>query len=73
VTKVERGNLLAPQVLILFNKDGDRLKTPLEYELYQKREGDSLDSQFKIDQSLDPKAYRVDIKMYLKKKLAETG
>jgi putative nucleotidyltransferase with HDIG domain len=68
VTRVEKGQLLAPEVLILFDKYGKRLDEPVEYALAKKqKEPDG--QQYKIELSLNPKAYRVDVAKYLGKPL----
>jgi putative nucleotidyltransferase with HDIG domain len=64
VTRVDRGNLLAPTVLILFDEAGKRLQKPKEYELAQKQKGQD-GRRYRVEISLNPKAFRVDVGMYL--------
>jgi putative nucleotidyltransferase with HDIG domain len=64
VLRVDKGELLAPDVLILFS-NGKRLAKPLEYKLKKKqKEPDGV--QFIIEMSLNPKEYGVEIGDYIK-------
>jgi putative nucleotidyltransferase with HDIG domain len=64
VTKVDRGNLLAPTVVILFNEAGQRLENPFECDLAQKqKQPDGW--KYHVEISLNPKAYRVDVAQYI--------
>jgi putative nucleotidyltransferase with HDIG domain len=64
VTRVDRGNLLAPTVLILFDDAGRRLQTPREYDLARKQK-EQDGRRYHVEISLNPKAFRVDVGMYL--------
>jgi putative nucleotidyltransferase with HDIG domain len=65
VTRIDRGNLLAPVVLVLFDQAGRRLTTPVEVDLTQKQSGKSA-VKYRIVISLDPKLYRINVGDYLK-------
>ena len=64
VTRVDRGNLLFPRVMILFDASGKRLERPVEFDLaeIQKKDGDK---RTLIDVSLNPAAFRVDVARYI--------
>jgi HD-GYP domain-containing protein (c-di-GMP phosphodiesterase class II) len=64
VTKVERGNILAPKVLILFDGLGNRLDDPLDYDLLLKQAAPGGEL-YRVDVSLNPRAYGIEIKNYL--------
>lgn len=66
VTRVEKGSLLCPEVLVLFDRAGARMETPCVYDLkeMQARADGAL---FKIEMSLNPKAFRIDVGEYLGK------
>lgn len=67
VTRVDRGNLLAPKIAILFDEHGKRLDKPVEWDLSEKqKERDG--KNYKVDISLNPKAYRVDVGEYITEK-----
>lgn len=66
VTKLDRGHLLAPQMLVLFDKAGQPYPSPKDYDLLAKQKGDGGE-QFKIELSLNPKSYNVNINDYLSK------
>ena len=66
VVRIEQGALLAPDVLILFDRYGKRVKTPYKIELYKKlaeKEGE----KYKIEMSLNPRAFNVDVGEYIVK------
>ncbi|MBD3318239.1 MAG: HD domain-containing protein [Chitinivibrionales bacterium] len=67
VIRVSRGNLLAPIVLILFDKTGKRITEPLEMNLAE-YEGTPSESAYRIEMSLNPKAFRVNIADYIQDK-----
>jgi putative nucleotidyltransferase with HDIG domain len=67
VTRVEAGKLLCPTVLVLFNRAGSRLAEAVEYDLSKKQHGPE-GASFKIELSLNPKAYRIDVSKFLDKK-----
>lgn len=67
VTRIDKGNLLAPVVLVLFDAHSRRLENPVEYELSRKL-ADENGEQFKIMVSLNPKAYNVDVGEYISSK-----
>ncbi len=64
VTKIDRGHLLAPQMLILFDTQGKPLSSPKDYDLLDKQKGQNGDN-YKIEVSLNPKSYNVNINDYL--------
>lgn len=68
VTRVGKGNLLSPRVAVLFNQTGGRLEVPVEYDLAQKQSASDGDN-YKIEMSLNPKAFRVDVGIYIKDKI----
>ncbi len=68
VVRVEKGFLLAPNVLILFSSDQKRLHTPVEYTLSEKQKGEDGES-YKISSSLDPKPFGVNISDYIQGKM----
>lgn len=68
VTRVESGKLLSPIVLVLFDRTGGRLKEPVEYDLSKKQKGPD-GGMYKIELSLNPKAYRVDVSKFLEGKV----
>jgi putative nucleotidyltransferase with HDIG domain len=64
VTRVDRGNLLAPVVLMLFDGAGNRLPAPVEYDLSLKlKEADG--KRFGVEVSLNPRPYNVDVTEYI--------
>jgi putative nucleotidyltransferase with HDIG domain len=67
VTKVDRGNLLAPRVVVLFDEYGKRLDKPVEWDLAVKQRGTD-GKNYHVEISLNPKAFRVDVGMYLTEK-----
>jgi hypothetical protein len=52
---------------VLFDRAGKRLKEPLEYDLYKMQQEHS--GEYKIDVSLNPKAFQVDVNHYLQDKI----
>jgi len=67
VTKVDRGNLLAPKMVILFDESGKRLDKPVECDLASMQNG-ADGKNYRVEISLNPKAFRVDVGMYLAEK-----
>jgi putative nucleotidyltransferase with HDIG domain len=65
VVRVDKGGILAPDVLILFERGGKRLREPVEYKLL-KMQKEANGKLFRIELSLNPKSYNVDIGMYVK-------
>jgi len=70
VIRIDKGNLLSPVVLILFNKNGKRLKRPYEHDLGEFNTAHPGEVQ-KIDISLNPKAYDISIADYIQSKVVE--
>jgi HD-GYP domain-containing protein (c-di-GMP phosphodiesterase class II) len=68
VTRVDHGRLLTPNILILFDANGKRLKRPLEYDLSKKQKGDD-GSRFVVEVSLNPRPYGVDVAEYIDEKI----
>lgn len=64
VVRVDRGNLLAPTVVVIFDEAGTRLEKPYECELSQVQKGPD-GHKYHVEISLNPKAYRVDVAQYL--------
>ncbi|MFH0919852.1 MAG: HD-GYP domain-containing protein [Fibrobacterota bacterium] len=64
VVRVDRGHLLAPRVLVLFDKGGKRHAKPVEYDLLVKQNGPE-GAQYRIEVSLDPKAYSICVSDFL--------
>jgi putative nucleotidyltransferase with HDIG domain len=67
VIKVDHGNLLAPKIVVLFDEYGKRLDKPMEWDLAEKQKGTD-GKNFHVEISLNPKAFRVDVGMYLAEK-----
>jgi putative nucleotidyltransferase with HDIG domain len=67
VTRVDRGNLLAPRIVMLFDENGKRLDKPVEMDLVTMQKGPD-GNKFHVEISLNPKAFRVDVGMYLTEK-----
>ncbi|MGB7566797.1 MAG: HD-GYP domain-containing protein [Chitinivibrionales bacterium] len=64
--RVDKNNLLAPTIHVLFDKEKKRLAKPVEYDLAKmQNQADSAD--FGIECSLNPKIYRVDVEAYIKR------
>jgi HD-GYP domain-containing protein (c-di-GMP phosphodiesterase class II) len=68
VTRVDRGNLLAPVVLVLFDASGRRLERPIEYDLSKKKK-ESNGHLYGVEVSLNPRAYRVEVAEYIEEKI----
>lgn len=67
VSRVDRGQLLAPEILVLFDKFGRRLPVPQKIELSRMQKGPNGEL-YKIEGSLSPKAFDVDIGEYIQQK-----
>jgi hypothetical protein len=67
VTRVDRGNLLAPTVLVLFDKGGKRHTEPEEYDLSQKVHKETGE-KYKVAISLNPRSYNVDVSKFIDQK-----
>jgi putative nucleotidyltransferase with HDIG domain len=67
VTRVDRGNLLAPTVLVLFNASGTGLEKPLEYDLSKKLQEEE-GHRYSVEISLDPRPYNVNVTEYIDEK-----
>ena len=65
VIRVDRGNLLSPMVLVLFDAAGNRLDQPVEYDLSKKQKEEN-GRLYTVEMSLNPRAYRVDVDPYIK-------
>jgi len=64
VTRVEKGSILTPQMLVLFDRYGNPLKKPVEYnlaELQKTKHGD----RYHIEISLNPEHYRIKVSDYI--------
>jgi hypothetical protein len=64
VIRVDRGHLLAPRVLVLFDRNERRLQEPVEYDLHGKQQSGG-GSDYQIEISVDPKVYRVRVADYI--------
>ncbi len=67
VIRVEKGEILAPDVLILYSTDGKKLKEPKEYKLWSMQKTEN-GSQYRIVQSLNPKDFGICVENYVKAK-----
>lgn len=66
VVRIEKRTLLAPDVLILFDKYGKRVKVPYKVEL-SKKPAEKGSIKHRIEISLNPKAFNVDVGEYIVK------
>lgn len=64
VVRVSRGSLLAPIVLVLFDQSGRRVAEPFERNLAEYA-GSPEEKTYKVEMSLNPKAFRVNIADYI--------
>ena len=67
VIRVDREQLLAPVVLVLFDKNGKRLSAPRKVDLWEEQQLKST-KQVKIELSMNPKAFNVDINDYIQRR-----
>ncbi|HEX3018937.1 MAG TPA: HD-GYP domain-containing protein [Chitinispirillaceae bacterium] len=67
VVRVEKGEILAPDVLILYSVDGKKLEKPKEYRLMKMQKQED-GKQYRIVQSLNPMEFEVSIEDYVKAK-----
>jgi uncharacterized domain HDIG len=64
--RVDKNNLLAPTIYVLFDREKKRLAKPLEYDL-AKMQNQADGADYHVECSLNPKIYRVDVEAYIKK------
>ena len=64
VVRVDRGAILTPDVLILFNDKEERLEKPVEYKLYHLQKTENTD-RYRIEISLNPNDYQVRVSDYI--------
>lgn len=64
VTRVDKGSILTPDVLILFNELGERLEKPVEYRLYNLQKTDNND-RYRIEISLNPNDFQIQTGNYI--------
>jgi len=64
--RVDKNNLLAPTIHVLFDREKKRLAKPVEYDL-AKMQNQADGADFGIECSLNPKIYRVDVEAYIKR------
>jgi putative nucleotidyltransferase with HDIG domain len=64
VIRVEKGAILTPNVLILFDQYGNRLEQPVEYRLSELQKTEHGD-RYRIEVSLNPKRYRIHVGDYI--------
>jgi hypothetical protein len=69
VTKINRGEIMSPDIRVLFSADGQRLGMPLHYKLSEKMRGKN-GGRFAIDKTLNPRQYGVDVTVCLKEIMA---
>ncbi len=60
VIRVDKGRLLAPVLLVLFDGNGKRLSVPQKMELWEKQ-GEKDGKKYRIEASISPKAFNVDV------------
>jgi putative nucleotidyltransferase with HDIG domain len=68
VTRVNRDEILAPDMLMLFSPDGKRLATPCEYRLSEM--GRNNGKKYSIETSMNPRPYGVDVAEFIKGKIS---
>ncbi|MBN1128501.1 MAG: HD-GYP domain-containing protein [Chitinispirillaceae bacterium] len=69
VTRINRDEMLAPDLLMLFNAAGDRLDRPVECRLAQRqRENDGM--HYAIEKSVNPRSYGIDVTEFIKAKIS---
>ncbi len=68
VVKVNKGELLAPEVLLLIDHDGRRLAEPIPVKLSEKQK-EANGHRYKILVSLNPKAFNVNVNEYIQHQL----
>ena len=64
VIRVDKGAILAPDVLILFDKDGKLLKKPVEYRLFNLQKTEKAD-RYHIEISLNPDVFNIRTSDYI--------
>ena len=67
VVRVDKGQLLAPVVLVLFDSSGKRRTRPVEYDL-SKKQKENDGGGYTVDVSLNPRAYGVDVAEFIDEK-----
>ena len=68
VIRVNHDDILAPDMLVLFSAEGQRLAEPSEYQL-SKMSGKN-GNKYAIEKSINPRAYGVDIAEFIKGKIS---
>jgi putative nucleotidyltransferase with HDIG domain len=68
VIRVNRDEILAPDMLILFSADGQKLVTPSEYQL--SKMGVKNGNKYAIEKSVNPRSFGVDVAEYIKGKIS---
>jgi putative nucleotidyltransferase with HDIG domain len=66
VVRVEKGKILAPDILILYSADGIRYPEPREYKLAE-LQNENNGKMYNIESSLNPKDFNVNISDYIQK------
>jgi putative nucleotidyltransferase with HDIG domain len=69
VVKINRSEIMAPDVLMLYSRDGRKLAVPIEYRLSQKIKEKGGD-MYAIEKSLSPRTFGVNVADYLKVKIS---
>lgn len=64
VIRIEQGEILAPDVLILYSENGKKLQQPKEYKLLKMQR--EIGKQYRIVQSLNPKDYDISVDTFVK-------
>ena len=67
VTRVDRGNLLEPTVLVLFDKKEKRYLEPMEINIATHKRRDTGE-KYKVEISLNPRIYNVDVSKFIDQK-----
>jgi putative nucleotidyltransferase with HDIG domain len=66
VVRVEKGKILAPDILVLYSPDGIRYSEPREYKLAE-LQAENDRNKYSIKSSLNPKDFNVKISDYIQK------
>ncbi|MBD3322901.1 MAG: HD domain-containing protein, partial [Chitinivibrionales bacterium] len=64
VVRIDHGKLLMPTVLVLFDSAGNRLTSPVEYDLSENGDGFGEENG-SIEMSLNPTAFRINVAEYI--------
>ncbi len=67
VIRIDREKLLRPVVLVLFDKNGTRLRVPKKIDLWEERNIEKR-KQVKIEISLNPKAFDINVNDFIQRR-----